>query len=904
MYRNIEEALVKSLGVLLEKGDVVPSRNGETRELWSHHMVIENPLERVLLAPGRGHNPFAALAETMWVLAGRNDMEFLSRYLPRAKDFSDDGKTWRGGYGPRLRAWERFGGIQNHLAVYPDIGSGLEEACTRLNLETPYSLTNPDPVCLVDQIEECVKILTENPDSRRAVMVIFDPSQDYTQSKDIPCLAGETILWSPEGDLPISEVARRFENGEVTRWPVYSVDPGTNSLSLQWATRVWKSGEKETLRLNFDDGSSIRATPDHRFFQRKRVRKEGKNPRATFNEIKECVAGDLEPGDRIWATRRFYNPKRYELHKKYLDKGTAWSNLQPTAREYVELLRGSIPDGHDVHHVNEIKTDNRAENLEIHPHGLHSSFNMFGDDNPMRRLGEEKHRVRAKKQSVSLRANHASRSPEERSGTREKQRQAALRRSGHPDTGGNHKILSVESGGVTPVYDFHVPSGHTAIVGTGVVAHNCNNWVAFKIRNGKLNMTIGVRSNDVIWGFSGINVFEWSVLQQMMAHWTGVEVGQMGYLADSFHLYDHHYEKAQKILAQAKAKTLYDFGFKTPAFSTCWEDFPALTEGFFSLENLLRNGSYDAFDLELKGVKDEFLRTTLLMLKAYNTYLERDTFQQSDTEYEPMAYLRPIARQVNEIPQSDLRVAAIDFFRRQKGFGEKFMALVELSAQERAFFDYITSPPKTEISFTEVFDTLKVLHEKKSRSYGDSWKKHGEVLGVFSNITRKRDRLVNLLAGSKATTDEGLFDTYADLCVYAGKYLTLLAELYPTQFLNKFLRTRDVVLDGEVDGFQGNSGFDSVVDELLRSKWVDEEFLYQGSMRTIRSLSSLLDCMTVLESLYSSMERTLLDPNRKENGSTVLVSAKMCLVCAQALRLLSLENSGLWDSYVASVERL
>jgi len=40
---------------------------------------------------------------------------------------------------------------------------------------------------------------------------------------------------------------------------------------------------------------------------------------------------------------------------------------------------------------------------------------------------------------------------------------------------------------------------------------------------------------------------------------------------------------------------------------------------------------------------------------------------------------------------------------------------------------------------------LRVLHEKKTRTYGDSWKKHGELLGIFANITRKYDRIEGLL---------------------------------------------------------------------------------------------------------------------------------------------------------------
>src|SRR6185369_16207852 len=104
-FTNINQALPVLFQDLLDFGATVPSRIEKTKELAFTGITLLKPEQREIMLPGRKHNVAAQIAETMWVLAGRNDIEWLSHYLPRAKDYSDDGKIWRAGYGPRLRAY-------------------------------------------------------------------------------------------------------------------------------------------------------------------------------------------------------------------------------------------------------------------------------------------------------------------------------------------------------------------------------------------------------------------------------------------------------------------------------------------------------------------------------------------------------------------------------------------------------------------------------------------------------------------------------------------------------------------------------------------------------------------------------------------------------------------------------
>jgi hypothetical protein len=82
----------------------------------------------------------------------------------------------------------------------------------------------------------------------------------------------------------------------------------------------------------------------------------------------------------------------------------------------------------------------------------------------------------------------------------------------------------------------------------------------------------------------------------------------------------------------------------------------------------------------------------------------------------------------------------------------------------------------------EVADLLTQLHRHKDAAYGDAWRRRGEVIAIFANLARKYDRLERALDEEEPAATEPLADTVADLCVYAGKYLTWLAETRPVAF--------------------------------------------------------------------------------------------------------------------------
>src|SRR3990167_3960546 len=89
---------------LVERPDhIVTVRGRPTRELLNVVTEITNPRARCQIVPGRKLNPWLMLSESLWLLAGRNDVASLLPYNKRIIKFSDDGKTLYGAYGYRIK---------------------------------------------------------------------------------------------------------------------------------------------------------------------------------------------------------------------------------------------------------------------------------------------------------------------------------------------------------------------------------------------------------------------------------------------------------------------------------------------------------------------------------------------------------------------------------------------------------------------------------------------------------------------------------------------------------------------------------------------------------------------------------------------------------------------------------
>jgi thymidylate synthase len=143
---TLDDLLRRVYSRLLPSKHLIHPSRGTATELAGVLLQLTNPRARLSRTESKGR-VFSGLGELLWYLAGTNSVRFIAYYLPRYRCESDDGRTIHGGYGPRLF---RMHGIH-------------------------------------DQIANVYQLLRRNPESRRAVIQLFDAADIERKYKEIPC---------------------------------------------------------------------------------------------------------------------------------------------------------------------------------------------------------------------------------------------------------------------------------------------------------------------------------------------------------------------------------------------------------------------------------------------------------------------------------------------------------------------------------------------------------------------------------------------------------------------------------------------------------------------------------------------------------------------------------------------
>jgi thymidylate synthase len=139
---TIDDLMNDAYTHVLEQGVTIAPTNGQAKELFGVIVELKKPRARVSRSQNR-ERIFSALGELLWYLSGSDDVDQIAYYVSFYKDFgaSVDGHVL-GAYGPRLMHFDQ-----------------------------------------INQVEAVIKMLKKNPDSRNAVIQLFD----HRDEKYAPC---------------------------------------------------------------------------------------------------------------------------------------------------------------------------------------------------------------------------------------------------------------------------------------------------------------------------------------------------------------------------------------------------------------------------------------------------------------------------------------------------------------------------------------------------------------------------------------------------------------------------------------------------------------------------------------------------------------------------------------------
>ena len=142
---SIDDLMRQGFESLRKYGAYISPTRGKCWELAGLTLELTRPRARISKTASRG-KMVSALGELSWYLSGSNDVHFMTYYSPRYNENSEDDGTVHGAYGPRI-----FGPAQPN------------------------------------QFQVVKNLLKRKPDSRQAVIQIFEKQDIEKPYKDIPC---------------------------------------------------------------------------------------------------------------------------------------------------------------------------------------------------------------------------------------------------------------------------------------------------------------------------------------------------------------------------------------------------------------------------------------------------------------------------------------------------------------------------------------------------------------------------------------------------------------------------------------------------------------------------------------------------------------------------------------------
>lgn len=184
-----------------QNGDIVVSRGLETKEIRPAMFIFSNPKERFLTCPGRLIHPFFQVLESIWILGGRGDVKWISKYLKNMEKYSDGKEEFHAPYGIRMREYG-------------------------MNRDHGFHIIDDS----IDQFQNCYDYLNDDPETRHAVMSFWNPHFDHVDvdTIDRPCnITFHFLIRNGNLDLTI------FNRSNDVHWGLFNANVVQFSVMLE-----------------------------------------------------------------------------------------------------------------------------------------------------------------------------------------------------------------------------------------------------------------------------------------------------------------------------------------------------------------------------------------------------------------------------------------------------------------------------------------------------------------------------------------------------------------------------------------------------------------------------------------------------------------------------------------------
>lgn len=143
-HTSIDDLMQDIYRCILDEGIEINPSKGNAKEIYGVLLELTDPRARLSRTESRG-KAFSCLGELCWYLAKDRTLEFIEYYIPKYRQYADNGII-AGGYGKRLFDWNG-----------------------------------------INQIENIINRLKDKPESRKAVVQIFDRNDIIELFNDVAC---------------------------------------------------------------------------------------------------------------------------------------------------------------------------------------------------------------------------------------------------------------------------------------------------------------------------------------------------------------------------------------------------------------------------------------------------------------------------------------------------------------------------------------------------------------------------------------------------------------------------------------------------------------------------------------------------------------------------------------------